>query len=481
MNASPPPTAPHPATSGVLGPIGSVPSWLPYVVGAAVLVALAYLVVIGVRYLSADTETRRSIRQAARIRRTWPRLARNLGLVTTDRTPTFLQSLATTGDKKPEPRTLTPKLHTKPDPYGVTVTVKTVPKIGLEEFQKRADHLADAWECTRVSVNPDGPGKLRIRAVRREPLFEPYAYTPDGKPPKDLSVWDLGIDEYALASVLRMSNVPGVCVAGLPGYGKTSLINGLISRLAPSGAVQFAVADGKVSEAHEGDYADVVNRLFAFVGDDLEAANKLFDRLVKLRRRRSSSIRRVLGTANMWAKGPSAAWPLVVLVIDEAHTYFREYKGTDPATKRLAGLAQENARLVEDLVKKGRSVGIVVVLATQKATGDAIPTFIRDVCPVSLSFAQKTTDAAVAALGEDIRNWPEANPVSMQDPGFVGVASMVRQGQEGYTRIRIPYVEPEHVARVAEASAHLTADPFELLTLQTGPNLTKDTDLDTVA
>lgn len=278
-----------------------------------------------------------------------------------------------------------------------------------------------------------------------------------------------------------MSNVPGVCVAGLPGYGKTSLINGLISRLAPSGAVQFAVADGKVSEAHEGDYADVVNRLFAFVGDDLEAANKLFDRMVKLRRGRSSSIRRVLGTANMWAKGPSAAWPLVVLVIDEAHTYFRDYKGSDPATKRLAALAQENARLVEDLVKKGRSVGIVVVLATQKATGDAIPTFIRDVCPVSLSFAQKTTEAAVAALGEDIRNWPDANPVSMQDPGFVGVASMVRQGQEGYTRIRIPYVEPEHVARVAEASAHLTADPFELLTLQTGPNLTKDTDLDVIA
>lgn len=181
MNASPPPTSP--AGSALTGPLDAMP-WLPYAAGAVALLLLAWLIVIGVRYLSADTETRRSIRQAARIRRTWPRLARNLGLVTTDRTPTFLQSLAITGDKKPEPRTLTPKLHAKTDPYGVTVTVKTVPKIGLEEFQKRADHLADAWECTRVSVNPDGPGKLRIRAVRREPLFEPYAYTPDGKPPR---------------------------------------------------------------------------------------------------------------------------------------------------------------------------------------------------------------------------------------------------------------------------------------------------------
>ncbi|MFJ6620944.1 hypothetical protein ACIQOW_25630 [Kitasatospora sp. NPDC091335] len=72
MNASPPPTAPHPATPGVLGPISSVPPWLPYVVGAAVLALLAWLVVIGVRYLGADTETRRSIRQAARIRPAWP-------------------------------------------------------------------------------------------------------------------------------------------------------------------------------------------------------------------------------------------------------------------------------------------------------------------------------------------------------------------------------------------------------------------------
>ncbi|MEU6245627.1 hypothetical protein [Streptomyces sp. NPDC047024] len=75
---------------------------------------------------------------------------------------------------------------------------------------------------------------------------------------------------------------------------------------------------------------------------------------------------------------------------------------------------------------------------SQKTTGDAIPTFIRDMCPVGLSFVQKTVEAAVAALGDDIRNWPDASPVTLQDPAYVGVTVMAMQGRHSYTRIRTP-------------------------------------------
>jgi len=109
---------------------------------------------------------------------------------------------------------------------------------------------------------------------------------------------------------------------------------------------------------------------------------------------------------------------------DEAHTYFVEVKGSDAESKRLTALASENRRLVEDLVKKGRSLGFLTILATQKSTGDSIPTSIRDVCPVLMSFAQTTAAAAVAALGEVVRDYPEADPVALQGPEFVGVASM---------------------------------------------------------
>ncbi|MEU3133331.1 cell division protein FtsK [Streptomyces sp. NPDC006854] len=451
----------------------------------SLVVDLALVVLVGwavwwvVRYLRADAMTRQSIRQAVRVRWGWKRLAPMLKLAATDKTPTPLASLANTDGKPIKPRVLIPALKVTYDAYGVIARASCLPGVGLEQFQKAAPHLADAWKCTRVAITQDKPGQVVIRGVRLDPLKLPTEHRPTGDVADETARWDLGLDEYAQPVSVDLTQVPGVTVAGLPGFGKTSLINRLLSDWAPSPCVQFACADGKVSAAHEGDYADWVQRMFAFVGDDLEEANTLFRDLVELRRLRSAWVRKALGVKSMWDVGPSENWPLVVLVIDEAHTYFRDHKGSDPKTKKLAALAAENARLVEDLVKKGRSVGMLVILATQKSTGDAIPTFIRDVCPVGLSFAQKTAEAAVAALGEEIREWPDANPINLQDPAYVGVAAMNHQSQPGFTRIRTPYVSDADAARIADSTAHLAADPSALLEAFLGPRMwDKDVDLE---
>ncbi|WP_104779031.1 MULTISPECIES: FtsK/SpoIIIE domain-containing protein [Streptomyces] len=464
------------------GPNGPAEGAFPYgslVVDMALVLLVGWAVWWIVRYLRADAMTRQSIRQAVRVRCGWKRLAPMLKLAATDKTPTALASLANTDGKPIKPRVLIPALKVTHDAYGVIARASCLPGVGLTQFQKAAPHLADAWKCTRVAITQDKPGQVVIRGVRLDPLKLPTEHRPTGDAPDETAQWDLGLDEYAQPVSVDLTQVPGVTVAGLPGFGKTSLINRLLSDWAPSPCVQFACADGKVSAAHEGDYADWVQRMFAFVGDDLEEANKLFRDLVELRRLRSAWVRKALGVKSMWDEGPSENWPLVVLVIDEAHTYFRDHKGSDPKTKKLAALAAENARLVEDLVKKGRSVGMLVILATQKSTGDAIPTFIRDVCPVGLSFAQKTAEAAVAALGEEIREWPDANPVNLQDPTYVGVASMNHQSQPGFTRIRTPYVSDADAARIADSTAHLTADPSALLEALLGPRMwDKEVDLE---
>ncbi|MGW2225455.1 FtsK/SpoIIIE domain-containing protein [Streptomyces formicae] len=446
----------------------------PLVVQLGLAVIAVWAVVWLVRYVRADAMTRQSIRQAVRVRWGWKRLAPMLKLSVTDKTPTALASMANTGNKPNKPRVLIPALKVQHDAYGVIARAKCLPRVGLEQFQKAAPHLADAWGCTRVAVTQDKPGQVVIRGVRLDPLKIPAEHHPTGEVPDEIARWDLGLDEYAQPVSVDLTQVPGVTVAGLPGFGKTSLINRLICDWAPSPTVQFVCADGKVSTAREGDYAHLVKRMFAFVGDDLEEANALFRRLVDLRRARVSAAERILGVQSVWEVGPSPTWPLVVVIIDEAHTYFRDHKGSDPKTKKLAALAAENARLIEDLVKKGRSTGILTILATQKSTGDAIPTFIRDVCPIGLSFAQKTAEAAVAALGEDIPEWPDANPINLQDRSYVGVASMNHQSQPGFTRIRTPYVSGRDSAAIAEQTAHLTADPADLLTARLpGLDLTK--------
>jgi S-DNA-T family DNA segregation ATPase FtsK/SpoIIIE len=345
-------------------------------------------------------------------------------------------------------------MRVTPDRYGVICNAKTVAGVGLTEWQKASRHLADDWSAVRVAVTQTKPGKIRIRAVRVDPLAEPTTYDPDPEQhqaPADLRMIEVGLDEYAEPVSLRLEGVSGVCVCGLPGYGKTSFFNNLITRLSPSPRVLFIGLDGKTDDPEQGDFGEVADRFTLLRGDDLEEANELLRQLCEFGRARSRSIRLVMGRKNIWhAEGPTPDWPLIVLIIDEAHTFFEQVKdGGDKELRRRNALAAQNAMYVQELIKKRRAVGIVTFLATQKGTGDAIPTFIRDVCSVSLAFACRTIEAAVAALGDDIRQYPEANPVALQDPVYIGVASMAVQGRPGFTRVRMPYVPDATAAAVA--------------------------------
>jgi hypothetical protein len=156
---------------------------------------------------------------------------------------------------------------------------------------------------------------------------------------------------------------------------------------------------------------------------------------------RQAAIASVLGGTDARHLGPSPSWPLVVVVIDEAHTFFHERKGTSPEVKAHNALVAELSRLVEELIRKGRNVAIQVMLLTQRATGDAIPTRIRDNCHVAISFATRTLDGAVAALGEEIRQHPDTSPVLLNDPAYVGVAVTSLPGRPGFHRVRTPQVD----------------------------------------
>jgi S-DNA-T family DNA segregation ATPase FtsK/SpoIIIE len=255
-------------------------------------------------------------------------------------------------------------------------------------------------------------------------------------------------------------------VAGLAGFGKTMLVAHLLGQLAPSPAVQFVLVDGKGGP----DYDRLVLRAWLSAKDDLNEVRDVLRQVHRLMVDRQGAIAQILGVTDAWHVGPSPSWPLVVVVIDEAHTFFHERKGTSPEVKAHNALVAELSRLVEELIRKGRNVAIQVMLLTQRATGDAIPTRIRDNCQVAISFATRTVDGAVAALGEEIRQHPDASPVLLNDPAYVGVAVTSLPGRPGFHRVRTPQVDHHQVAAIIRAAAGLRADPAVLLA-ETAPGL----------
>jgi len=363
-------------------------------------------------------------------------------------------------------RVLVPSIHAGREPWGVRIELRTIEGVGLAELEKAADHLADAWRVPIVRVEHGKPGTIVIRALLWDPLTTTTEVGAADKSEVEnstdraVSSWLVGTDQDGTAATVRTSDVSGIVVAGLAGYGKTNLLDTRFAALAPSDRVQFAVIDGKGGP----DWDFHAPRCFAFAKDEPERAQQILSHLHNLLTVRQHLIRERLGVKNLWETGPSRTWPLVVLIMDEAHTFFYESKGADAESKQRDRIARESARIIEELVRKGRNVGIQVVLATQKATGDAIPTRIRDNCQVAISFAQRTSEAAIAVLGTDITQYPDAHPRRLQNPDYVGVATLVADGRPGYTLVRTPKAGPDqNVQRLARQTARLTADPLVLL------------------
>jgi S-DNA-T family DNA segregation ATPase FtsK/SpoIIIE len=385
---------------------------------------------------------------------TWKWLAANLG--------------ASYADRHRKGRVRCPRARIWPDAHGIVARVKPIPGVGRAEFEKHAVHIANAWRCVRVQVSQPRPGRLIVRGLRSDPLTQPLQWGQaekledvghSGSAPElagNLRLY-VGRDEWGADRHIPLSGTSGIIVGGLPGYGKTSLINSWLMQLAGSDAVQFAVIDGKGSS----DYRYWEDRAFISTGDELPAAAAALEDVHALMRTRLATVLELTGYRNGWHQGPSREFPLVLTVIDEAHSFYDEsaVKGNREAEAQVRACRA----LTGQLVKKGRSVMMLTVLATQKADGQAVPTFIRDQCRYSLSFATKTREASVCALGEQIRGYESFCPTTLQDPQYVGVCTAsLRTGQDPFVRIRVPEVTEQAAAARAAETALLSRNPIQV-------------------
>lgn len=395
----------------------------------------------------------------ARLR--WRYLTRNLGLALVDKHQTVKSRAAfgpTIGKavriEKPKAQVRYPRVRFRIDAYGIAAYVRTLPKAGRKEFEAAADWIADFWQCARVQVSQVKPGLIVVRGLRRDPLADGLRFE-DIPPAADAAPWNLylGRDEWAEHRWLSLSGISGVTVGGLPGYGKTSLVLSLLRQLFRFRVVQVVVIDGKGG----GDYTDLKPRLMDLVDDDLKAARNTLKALHEEMRRRQSTVRARTGHANAWTTGPTVDFPFIVVVVDECHTFFDldAVKGD----KERERLVRECRFYAADLVKKGRSVMFCTLFLTQKQTSDAIPTAIRDNCAAGLSFAVKTRDAAVAGLGDAIREYPSYCPTTLRDRSNIGVCTATLPGlAEPFVRLRAPHTDEAGTVQLAEETAPYRLD-----------------------
>lgn len=391
----------------------------------------------------------------ARIRWRW--LARNAGLAYIDHhhrrqlRPRIPFTTAVRVQPVPVHKLRYPAARFRTDAYGWQATVRTIPKVGRAQVADAAESIADAWRCHRVQVTQAAPGRVVIRGCRRDPLTEPYAMAAapaavfgaaDGPP----QLLYLGRDAWGTHRSVPLANLPAIAVGGLPGYGKSVLITSLLCQLAPSPVVDIGlICDGKGSADFE-----PWGHVAQLVGDDLDAAAQALATEADAMRRRLADMPAATGHRNGWAAGPSREWPLRLTIVDECHTYLDldSVKGDRQAETAV----RECRHALSQLVRKGRSAMWLTVLATQKQTGDSTPTAIRDNIPLSLCFATRTREAAVAALGDAIRDHPDKCPTTLSTPELVGVCTaLLRTGLDPYTQLRTPLIGEDQAAAVAAA------------------------------
>lgn len=335
-----------------------------------------------------------------------------------------------------------------PTPTGPQVRVLLLPGQTPALVQTRAEALAAALHVPSVHVLlsdddlRDGAVTLSLRT--REALTA----APTGRPAPalDLASVPYGMGEDGRARSLSLANLSGVVGGGVPGSGKTASLNYLLSGLAQNPCVQFTVMDMKGGS----DWSWIEPRAARFTNEDedFEAIALTVEQMHSIMRHRLATQKESHGSANFWNLPASPDYPAMVLVIDECQTVFE----TVGMSKEERAKAEQIRRRISALIKKGRSVGMVTILTTQKPTADALPTAIRDNCGLRLCWRVVTREAAEAVLGAipaGTEILPTDIPSSM--PGVAVVAS----DRGGFERVRFGYISEADAESLADETAAL--------------------------
>lgn len=229
-------------------------------------------------------------------------------------------------------------------------------------------------------------------------------------------------------------------VGGVPDSGKSNTVSLLLAKLAPRADVQFIAIDPKGGM----EFWPWEPRLALFA-DTSAAWSQVLQRLVGEMDNRMATLK-ALGLTKF---RPSVLMPWIMLIIDEAAEVFILDK-----TKT----ASDNVARVRSIMSRGRALGIIVVLATQKPDDQSIPTSIRDVAAVRIAHQTTTYQMTDTILGQGWRNRLSKARLTIMDPQYFdqtpGKATVITRGQVDL--VQMDHFPEGQAAVIAQQYAHLT-------------------------
>ena len=190
--------------------------------------------------------------------------------------------------------------------------------------------------------------------------------TPEFKKAKAFLPIALGQDVVGKPVIRELVEVPHILVAGRKGSGKTNFLNSIVmsltNRLKPAQLQIVSVSDIKL----------------------LEKVSRTLDERLKLMKSHRNEISRLV---RHMALNTAGKFPYLVVLVDELSSLVEKDKKA--VTARLQNIAQ-----------KGRSVGIHLIVATERPDAKIIPGTIKANFPTRVAFKMDSAKDSRTILGE---------------------------------------------------------------------------------
>lgn len=278
-----------------------------------------------------------------------------------------------------------------------------VPERVLEPRRHDEDHAAALSDLVGATVDPFDPGSIStnwVRSATGRGLSAPLARSGSGTVEIDL-----------------VSDGPHVLIAGMTGAGKSELLRTWLLSLAlfhPPERVTFLLVDYKGGSAF-GPLSGLPHSVGLITDLDAQLAERAMVSLRAELRSRESWLAAVGAGSMAEAQGCVDRPPALLVVVDEFATLAKE----------LPGLVDE----LVDVAQRGRSLGIHLILATQRPHG-VVSESIR--ANTAVRIALRVADASDS---NDVIDAPDAASIPSDCPG----SAIIRIGQARSGTVRFAY------------------------------------------